>query len=225
MNTGQGDADRPRHVEVLSGKAVESDYDALAPAYAASLADELTGKPFDCERLDAFAARWAGRGLVADLGCGPGQVAAYLAVRGVTVVGLDLSAGMVAQARRLHPRITFEKADMLELGAAPARFVAAVAFYAFVHFDDEVLARALAAIRTALTPGGELLAATHLGAGWLAPGSLWEVPVGLRFRMFEAGRLESAIAAAGFKLIEAAEREPYPDTEYPSRRVYLRARA
>lgn len=211
--------------EEPAGPGVEADYDAVAPAYADHLSAELTHKPFDRACLDAFAARWAGRGLVADLGCGPGQVAAHLAAAGAAVVGIDLSAGMVAEARRRHPALAFEQGDMLALDRAPSRFAAAVAFYALVHFDDAALARALAALRIALAPGGELLAAVHLGEGWLAPGQLWGVPVGLRFRMFAPGGLEAALRAAGFRVAGTRERDPYPGVEYPSRRAYVRALA
>lgn len=203
----------------------EADYDAIAGPYAAHVAGELAGKPLDRAWLDAFAARWAGRGLVADVGCGPGHVAAHLAARGVDVLGLDVSAGMVAEARRLHPALRFERADMLGLGARPGRFAAAVAFYALVHFDDAALARALAALRAALPAGGELLAAVHVGEGSLRPGSMWGVPVSLEFRLFREGELEDAVRAAGFAVVEAATRDPYPGVEYPSRRLYVRAGA
>ncbi|MBV9734536.1 MAG: class I SAM-dependent methyltransferase [Acidisphaera sp.] len=39
---------------------------------------------------------------VLDLGCGHGRVAAALAARGHAVLGLDVSPGMIAQARRRH---------------------------------------------------------------------------------------------------------------------------
>ena len=50
-------------------------YDALAPAYAAHLADELAHKPFDRWLLDRVAGLADGRP-VADVGTGPGHVAA-----------------------------------------------------------------------------------------------------------------------------------------------------
>lgn len=199
------------------------DYDAIAHAYAGHLADELSGKPLDRAWLDAFADRWQARGPVADLGCGPGGATAYLAARGVDVVGLDLSEGMLAEARRLHPGLCFERADMFALGNEPGRFAAAVAFYALVHLDDPALAHALSAIRRALRPSGELLAAVHLGDGWIRPGEMWGLPVSLGFRMFREGELEAALTAAGYGIEDAAVRDPYPGVEYPSRRAYIRA--
>ena len=101
-------------------------YDLVAERYAAEIAGELTHKPLDRGLLDAVA-ELAGGGPVADVGCGPGHVAAYLAGRGARTVGLDLSPGMCAVARgagvvflqacqRAHRYHTAE--------AATARFVA-----------------------------------------------------------------------------------------------------
>ena len=68
-------------------------YDRVAERYAAEIAGELTHKPFDRGLLDALAELACG-GPVADVGCGPGHVAAYLAGRGARTIGLDRSPGM-----------------------------------------------------------------------------------------------------------------------------------
>ncbi|SER27873.1 class I SAM-dependent methyltransferase [Actinokineospora terrae] len=80
-------------------------YDLVAADYADLLRDELDGRPFDLAMLGAFAecVRETGGGRVADLGCGPGRVTAYLAGLGLECVGIDLSPEMVAVARRDHP--------------------------------------------------------------------------------------------------------------------------
>src|SRR5271166_5296731 len=86
---------------------VQLGYDRVAEEYARHLFDELREKPQDRELLDRFADRVRGGGLVCDLGCGPGQVARYLHEREVEVCGLDLSPGMVEQARQSNPGIEF----------------------------------------------------------------------------------------------------------------------
>ncbi len=50
--------------------------------------------------VEILAARFAGGGPVLEAGVGTGQVGLSLARRGVDVVGLDLSAGMMAELRR-----------------------------------------------------------------------------------------------------------------------------
>src|SRR6185503_19634352 len=48
---------------------------------------------------------------VLDLGCGTGHLTNKIALSGATVVGIDVSADMIEQARRLYPELRFELAD------------------------------------------------------------------------------------------------------------------
>ena len=67
-------------------------YDVAAEHYAAAFAGELASKPFDRDLLDRFAAALAGGGEVWDVGCGAaGRLTRYLADRGVTASGADIS--------------------------------------------------------------------------------------------------------------------------------------
>jgi trans-aconitate methyltransferase len=99
--------------------SVRKDYDRLAAEYARRLYDELQHKPLDRKLLDRFAADIKDCGEVCDMGCGPGHVARYLRDAGATVFGLDLSAGMLEQARRLNPDIDFREGNMN--GSGPSR--------------------------------------------------------------------------------------------------------
>ena len=79
-------------------------YDDVAEPYADAYFGELARKPFDCAALERFAASLPAGSPVADIGCGPGQVARFLRERGLDALGIDLSPRMVALARRLQPR-------------------------------------------------------------------------------------------------------------------------
>ncbi|HWE63667.1 MAG TPA: class I SAM-dependent methyltransferase, partial [Chloroflexota bacterium] len=94
---------------------LQASYDRVATRYAEDFFDELSRKPFDRRLLDQFAEQVRGQGPVWDVGCGPGHVARYLHGRGLPVSGLDLSAGMIACARRLNPDISFAQGTMLAL--------------------------------------------------------------------------------------------------------------
>jgi predicted TPR repeat methyltransferase len=78
-------------------------YDAVAAAYADAFSDELRRKPLDRALLAAFAEQVRqhapARGRVWDIGCGPGHITAFLAGLGLDAAGIDLSGGMVAQAK------------------------------------------------------------------------------------------------------------------------------
>jgi trans-aconitate methyltransferase len=96
-------------------KSIRESYDELADEYTRRIFNELQQKPFDRELLDRYANRVKGLGEVCDMGCGPGHVARYLHDVGIDVFGLDLSPGMLEQARRLNPEIRFLEGNMLGL--------------------------------------------------------------------------------------------------------------
>ena len=56
----------------------------------------------------------SGPGPVADVGCGPGHVTAFLKNHGLDVFGVDLSPGMIAQARAAHPELRFDIGSMTD---------------------------------------------------------------------------------------------------------------
>src|SRR5499425_1093096 len=83
--------------------SIRESYDSVARTCAAHLASELSGKPLDRHLLNRFAEEVRGRGLVADLGCGPGHIANYLHDQGASVLGMTYrprwSAGPRASIR------------------------------------------------------------------------------------------------------------------------------
>ena len=211
------------------GDSVRDSYDGAAAAYAEHLSDELDRKPLDRHLLNRFAEEASGRGLVADVGCGPGHVAAYLAARGVNVIGIDLSPGMIAAASSRHPEIDFRAGDMRRLDLADASLAGAVAFYSIVHFDPAELPPVFAELRRVLAPGGLALVAFHVrtrdGEEVVHVDDLFGAKVSLDFRFHSPDAVAGALDAAGLHVFERVEREPYEGAEHPSRRCYLLARA
>ena len=213
-----------------SGDSVRDSYDAAAAAYAEHLSDELDHKPLDRHLLNRFAEETAGRGPVADLGCGPGHVAAYLAARGVDVIGIDLSPGMIAEASSRHPGIDFRTGDMRRLDLADASLAGAVAFYSIVHFDAAQLPPVFAELRRVLAPGGLALVAFHVRTrgrrrgrprrGPLRREGVARLPVPLAGRGRARARRRRASASSS---ASSASRTRAPSI--PSRRCYLLARA
>jgi SAM-dependent methyltransferase len=199
------------------------DYDRVAEAYAAQFSDELSHKPLDRGLLFALADELRGRGVVADLGCGPGHVAAWLAERGVTAVGVDLSPAMVAEARRRVPGVAFSVGDLRALDVLDGAWAGAVAFYCIVHFTIEELAPALRELRRAIAPGGPLLVAFHVGDERLHLDEFLGQPVDLDWIFHPRAAVERALDDAGFTVEAALERVAYP-SEHPTRRAYLLAR-
>ncbi len=97
---------------------------------------------------------------VLDFGCGIGRVAAALAPHAREVVGVDVSAGMIAQARARAsaPNLRFEHSDGRTLALPDASVDLAVAADSFPFLVRAgVLDAAMAEFARVLTPGGDLL--------------------------------------------------------------------
>lgn len=204
---------------------IRQSYDAAATAYAEHLSRELEQKPLDRHLLNRFAEETRGRGLVADLGCGPGQVGAYLSAEGVTTVGIDLSPEMIRVARETFPGLQFHVGDMLHLDLDDESLGGIVAFYAIVHVAPEGLGEIFREMRRVLAPDGVALVAFHIGDEVVHVDDLFGAPVSLDFRFHVPERVVEAMTAAGLRVIEQSQREPYEGAEYPSRRCYVFARA
>jgi SAM-dependent methyltransferase len=202
---------------------VSASYDRVADEYVRRIYDELRHKPLDRELLDRFAARMRG-GIACDLGCGPGQVARYLHERGVEVCGVDLSPGMVEQARRLNPSIEFRRGDLMALDVPDGAWTGVAAFYSIIHTPRSDVIRALREIRRVLRPGGLLLLAFHLGDEIIHLDEWWGQRVSVDFFFFRCEEMAGYLRAANFEVEEIIEREPYAEVEHPSRRAYIFAR-
>ncbi|WP_405727372.1 methyltransferase domain-containing protein [Streptomyces sp. NBC_01537] len=140
-------------------------YDTVAVDYAELLSDELAAKPLDRAMLGTFAelVRADGGGPVGDLGCGPGRVTAHLDSLGLEAFGVDLSPGMVEEARRRHPGLRFEEGAMAALDLADGSLGGVVAWYSIIHTPPELLPAVFAEFHRVLAPGGHLLLAFQVG--------------------------------------------------------------
>ncbi|HEX8709163.1 MAG TPA: class I SAM-dependent methyltransferase [Pyrinomonadaceae bacterium] len=204
---------------------LQSSYDLVAADYAEEYRDDLDRKPFDRKMLDWLAERVGGLGVICDMGCGPGQVAHYLAGRGVKVCGLDLSTAMVERAQVLNPGVPFQQGDMLALtNVADNSYGGVAAFYSIVHVPREAVVRALQEFERVLRPGGVLLLTFHIGQEIIHRAEWWGKEVSLDFIFFETEEMKGYLRLAGFALAEVIERDPYQEVEYPSRRAYIFAR-
>lgn len=106
--------------------------------------------------LDMFVRQLGPRSRVLDAGCGPGHHARIIRDAGHDVVGIDLSDGMLDQARRRAPSIHVLKMDLAELTFGAAEFDAIWCAAAILHIPREHLSRVLRGFARTLKPGGML---------------------------------------------------------------------
>ncbi len=204
---------------------LQNSYDRVAEEYAKRFHDELERKPFDRKMLDWFVEKVNGIGTICDLGCGSGHIANYLHNRDLEVCGIDLSSGMVEQAQKLNPNITFQQGDMLSLNDfADNSFGGIAAFYSIIHVPHLLVVDALREMNRVLRSKGLLLLTFHIGQQTHHLEEWFDKRVFLDFHFFETAQMKVDLQMAGFELEEAVEREPYPGIEVQTRRAYLFAR-
>jgi SAM-dependent methyltransferase len=148
-----------------SQSEIATAYDVVAASYADRLEGALAGQPWDRAMLSAFAdlVRAGGLGPVADVGCGPGRITTYLSGLGLDVFGVDLSPGMVAQARERHPGLTFTLGALPALALADGSLGGVVAWYSVIHTPPERQGAVYAELSRVVAPGGHVLLAFQVG--------------------------------------------------------------
>jgi SAM-dependent methyltransferase len=203
---------------------LSTSYDRVAAEYTAQIADELAGKPLDRALLRAFAEQVGTLGPICDLGCGPGHVAAFLAAAGGAVEGIDLSNGMIEQARRRYPTIAFHQGDMRSLAIPHATYGGIIAFYSIIHLAPSELVATFREWWRVLRPAGRVLVAFHIGDTVVHLAEWWQQPVDLDFRFLQPEDVATALQQAHFTVEALLRRAPYPGVEHPSERAYLLAR-
>ncbi len=195
---------------------VQALFDQYAPRFEHTLINDLGYRAPALIFKAVLAARVAAKkpaffNRAIDLGCGTGLAAAAFAKQVDHFTGIDLSPGMIKQARATDLYAELEVADMIEglraKGDASANLI--VAADAMVYLAD--LAAVLAEARRVLAPGGVLAFTleTHDGEGVL-------LGEGLRYA-HGMEYVRGAIANAGLKLLTLEPASPRNENNEPVR--------
>ncbi len=92
---------------------------------------------------------------ILDIACGTGTSTVPLARSGATVVGVDFSPEMIAEAERKHPRLEFRHADAMKLPFGDDEFDAVTISFGLRNVQEPKVA--LAEMYRVLKPGGRLV--------------------------------------------------------------------
>ncbi len=183
-------------------------YDQIAAEFAARWADLRLERA-----LTTFLGHLGGQRRVLDLGCGPGRDVAFLADLGCHVTGLDLSAGMLAQARRRLPLAPLVRGDQRRPPFASARFDGVWACASLLNLPKTDFPAALSAVARLLGRRGVLYLALKGGQGetWVRD------PGGRRFffAYYQPDEVEGALRRAGFRVLESWRSDDAAGREHP----------
>jgi ubiquinone/menaquinone biosynthesis C-methylase UbiE len=109
--------------------------------------------------------RAAGIGPVADLGSGPGRVAAMCHEQGVESIAVDMAVAMLQIGHEKHRQVSFVAGYLSSLPFATGSFSAAVLWYSIIHAPAADLEALFAEVHRVLASGSSVLVAFQAGDG------------------------------------------------------------
>ena len=130
-----------------------------AQAYAANAAgysEDWLNQPAPSDMYALLERYFVKRGATADIGCGNGRDAAWLAAQGFPVTGYDGSPELLAQAQALFPDVTFRPATLPGLSEISDRYDNVLCETVIMHLPASDIPEAVASLRCILKPGGVL---------------------------------------------------------------------
>jgi SAM-dependent methyltransferase len=200
---------------VATARAV---YDVAAPRYVQFVGTEIssaTEGPMDQALLVAFVelVKRQTIDLVADVGCGPGRAAAFMAERGLDVVGVDVSQAMLAAARSAHPFIRFEEGQLDALPFETGVLAGAVCWYSIIYTPLDRLAEAFGECARVLTPGGYLLLGFQAEDEPVSRTDAYGTLLPLTSYRHSVQAVAACLVDVGFKIYATVLRAPELDNE------------
>jgi ubiquinone/menaquinone biosynthesis C-methylase UbiE len=202
------------HVE-----AARAFYDASAERYVQFVGTEVslaTEGPLDQSLLVAFIelVKTSGATRVVDVGCGPGRVAAFMAARGLDVVGVDVSPEMLSCARSAHPDLHFVEGRLDELPFEGGTLAGAVCWYSIIYTPPERLGAAFVELARILDAAGAVLVAFQAGDGeTVRQGKTLGIKHAVTAYRHRVDQVTRSLRDAGFEVYATATRERQLDHE------------
>jgi ubiquinone/menaquinone biosynthesis C-methylase UbiE len=173
-------------------------YDQIAPMYAQANAQMPANVLATAQK---FLEMGSPDGLYLDLGCGPGQDMAWFGRQQIKIFGADLSAGMLAQARKITARPLVQM-NMLALGFAEATFTGIWCSAALLHLPKAEAPLALREMRRVLRPGGLLALFIQQGEGEKLESNPYFDKALRFFARYSLEEMSKILVEAGFSVIE-----------------------
>jgi ubiquinone/menaquinone biosynthesis C-methylase UbiE len=136
-------------------------YDETAKSYTDSHYTATYWGP----QYERFEKLLVGRLSILDVGCGGGRDSMHFSKLGFNVTGVDLSSGMLVEARTRVPYVNFAKMDMLDLKFPDESFDGIWCCASLLHIKRENAPDVLKGFNRVLKDGGVLFVSVKEGQG------------------------------------------------------------
>jgi SAM-dependent methyltransferase len=157
-------------------------------------------------------------GPTADIGCGSGRDTAWLNYVGLPTIGYDPSEGLLAEARRLHPKVRFHRSSLPELhGIANASLANVLCETVIMHLRPALITPSVQKLLAILQPGGNLYLSWRI-----TEKADKRDEFGRLYTAFDPGLVLQALAPAGILLDEQGDSA---SSGRPVRRIVARKSA
>lgn len=184
-------------------------YDQNAPEYTEAIKNIVS-----MDQIKDFVERIPANGRILDAGCGGGRDCGVFENMGFMPVGLDLSQGMIAAAKKDHPDIEFIRSNFMEIPYPDNTFDGLWSHASIHHLGDvDSVKRSLNEFNRVLKKGSVIHIATQAQTGdkdaVIVKDELAEH--NRFYRYFTLEQLESLMAESGFRDIRITHHKETDD--------------
>ncbi len=197
-------------------ESVRRDYDDIYKDYA----DEFFGDKSDDESINRFLQSLQGKDVL-DAGCGVGDDCKKIDESGFKAYGIDLSEGMLEEARKRYPQGKYIKADMTEIPCGDVLFDGILANCSLIHVPSELIGKALDEFKRVLKPTGKLLLILLEGEGEEMVEEPYRPGTFVYTKFYTAEEIEKLLIDHGFKVDEINKQKTESEGELGSGKLII----
>jgi ubiquinone/menaquinone biosynthesis C-methylase UbiE len=130
-------------------------------------------------------------------------------MKGLDIIGIDISDKMIAVARKLNPFIQFRVGDVFDLKFKENSIAGVVAPYLIVNFKLNDVAKAFKEIHRVLIKHGQFQLSFHAGNEELEINDFFVEGNTIPYTFFDPDEVAKLLVKSGFRIIEYINRMPY----------------